>query len=141
MSVTVAANDGLTICHIGSGGKAIATVPDICLTTVGNAAVPIPYPNMAETADLADGSETVTADGGNSIAIEGCTFSKSSGDEAGDQKGLSSGEIQGEAEFVSFSPDVTIEGKAVARLSDQMILNKGNTICMSGVTSQKKFDK
>ncbi len=140
MAVTVGANGGLTICHVDSGGQAMSTAPDVCNTTCGTAAVPIPYTNIAKVEDLADGSETVTADGGQSIAVEGCTLAQSTGDEAGDQNGLSSGTIQDEAEFVTFSPDVTIEGKAVARLSDQMLLNKGNTVCMSGVTGQKKFN-
>ncbi|MUK51390.1 PAAR-like domain-containing protein [Aliivibrio fischeri] len=132
MAVTISAN-GLSIVHKGSGGKANATLPDVCLTTVGNAVVPIPYGNSAKSTDLANGSKTVTADGGNSIAIKDCSFSKSMGDTGGDKKGIASGTIEGEAKFITSSSTVKIEGKGVCRLSDQMTMNKANTICMSGL--------
>ncbi|PKF48960.1 PAAR-like domain-containing protein [Enterovibrio nigricans] len=131
MSVTINAN-GLSIVHQGSGGEANATLPDVCLTTQGNAVVPIPYGNNAKSADLAGGTATVTADGGNSIAIKGSKFSKSTGDAGGDKKGVSSGTIEAEAEFISASPNVTMEGIGVCRLSDQMTMNKGNTMCLGG---------
>ena len=83
--------------------------------------------------DLSGGSGTVTADGGNPIAIDGCTFSKSAGDEPGSNGGVSSGVNMGEASFISSSPDVTIEGKAVCRLSDKMMMNKANSACMGGI--------
>ncbi|WP_299015588.1 PAAR-like domain-containing protein, partial [uncultured Photobacterium sp.] len=59
MGVTVCA-DGLSVVHKGSGGEANATLPDVCLTTVGKSVVPIPYGNNAKSADLADGSTTVS---------------------------------------------------------------------------------
>ncbi|WP_260260381.1 PAAR-like domain-containing protein [Vibrio intestinalis] len=132
MAVTIAAN-GLSIVHKGSGSEANATLPDVCLTTVGPPVVPIPYGNNAKSADLVDGSTSVSADGGNSIALKGSKFSKSTGDAGGDKKGVSSGTIEAEAEFTSASADVLIEGKGVARLSDQMTMNAGNTMCLSGV--------
>lgn len=132
MGVTVCAN-GLSVVHKGSGGEANATLPDVCLTTMGNSVVPIPYGNNAKSADLADGTTTVSMDGGNSIAIEGSKFSASTGDAGGDKKGISSGTIEAEAEFISSSPTVIIEGKGVCRLSDQMTMNKANTMCLGGV--------
>lgn len=42
MAVTISAN-GLSVVHKGSGGEANATLPDVCLTTVGKPVVPIPY--------------------------------------------------------------------------------------------------
>jgi len=131
MAVTIAAN-GLSVVHKGSGGEANATLPDVCLTTVGKPVVPIPYGNNAKSADLVDGSTSVSADGGNSIALKGSKFSKSTGDAGGDKKGVSSGTIEAEAEFISASADVLIEGKGVARLSDQMTMNAGNTMCLGG---------
>ncbi len=129
---TVTVN-GLTMCHKGSKGIATSTLPDICLTKVGKPVVPVNYVNVARDEDLVDGSTTVEADGGNSIAIKGCTFSKSTGDEPGTYKGISSGTQLDEAEFISWSMDVTIEGKPVCRLSDKMIMNKGNSACMAGI--------
>ncbi|MEZ8103237.1 PAAR-like domain-containing protein [Vibrio bivalvicida] len=131
MGVTVCAN-GLSVVHKGSGGEANATLPDVCLTTVGNSVVPIPYGNNAKSADLADGTTTVSMDGGNSIAIKGSKFSASTGDAGGDKKGVSSGTIEAEAEFISASPTVKFEGKGVCRLSDQMTMNKANTMCLGG---------
>ncbi|MBN3573559.1 PAAR-like domain-containing protein [Vibrio neptunius] len=131
MAVTVNAN-GLSVVHKGSGGEANATLPDVCLTTVGNAVVPIPYGNNAKSADLVDGTTTVTMDGGNSIAIKGSKFSASTGDAGGDKKGIASGTIEAAAEFISASPTVSIEGKGVCRLSDQMTMNNANTMCLGG---------
>ncbi|MDA0116894.1 PAAR-like domain-containing protein [Vibrio sp. T11.5] len=132
MAVTVNAN-GLSVVHKGSGGEANATLPDVCLTTVGNAVVPIPYGNNAKSADLVDGTTTVTMDGGNSIAIKGSKFSASTGDAGGDKKGIASGTIEAAAKFISASPTVSIEGKGVCRLSDQMTMNNANTMCLGGV--------
>ncbi len=131
MAVTVSAN-GLSVIHQGSGGEANATLPDVCLTKAGKPVVPIPYPNNAKSADLGGGSSTVTADGGNSIAIKGSVFSKSVGDAAGDHKGIASGTIEGQAEFITASPTVKIEGMGVCRLSDQMTMNNANTMCLGG---------
>lgn len=133
LAATVGAN-GLSVVHQGSGGEASADSPDVCATTVGNSTVNIAYGNSAKSSDLADGSTTVTMDGGNSVALKGSTFSTSSGDEGGDKKGVSSGTIQGEAAFTSASPTVKIEGQGVARQSDSMTMNSGNTLC-SGVNN------
>jgi hypothetical protein len=125
--------EGLPLCHAGSGGIATASSPDVCKTQVGPAVVPIPYPNIAEDKDLVDGSETVLADGGMSIAIEGSKLSKSTGDEGGSIGGVSSGIIQGEAEFTSFGSTVMIEGKPCVRHTDTLTMNKQNTVCMGGI--------
>ncbi|RYU64315.1 DUF3289 family protein [Aliivibrio finisterrensis] len=131
MTVTINAN-GLSIIHKGSGGEANATLPDVCATTIGKSTVNIAYGNNAKSSDLVNGTTTITADGGHPIAIKGSKFSKSTGDEGGDKKGVSSGTIQGEAEFISGSPTVLFEGKGVCRLSDQMTMNSGNTMCLGG---------
>jgi hypothetical protein len=125
--------EGLPLCHAGSGGIATASAPDVCKTQVGPAVVPIPYPNIAEDKDLVDGSETVLADGGMSIAIEGSKLSKSTGDEGGSIGGVSSGITQGEAEFTSFGSSVMIEGKPCVRHTDTLTMNKQNTVCMGGI--------
>ena len=140
MAVTINAN-GLSIIHKGSGGEANATLPDICATTIGPSTVNIAYGNNAKSSDLVNGTKTVTADGGNPIAIKGSKFSKSTGNEAGDKKGITSGTIQGEAEFISGSPTVLIEGKGVCRLSDQMTMNSGNTMCLGGAQNPSISDE
>ncbi|MFS1891572.1 PAAR-like domain-containing protein [Vibrio lentus] len=92
----------------------------------------MPYGNNAKSADLAGGTTTVSMDGGNSIAIKGSKFSASTGDAGGDKKGVASGTIEAEAEFISASPTVKFEGIGVCRLSDQMTMNKANTMCLGG---------
>ncbi|MDD9180266.1 MULTISPECIES: DUF4150 domain-containing protein [Aliivibrio] len=131
MAATIGAN-GLSVVHKGSGGEASADSPDVCATTTGKSTSNIAYGNSAKSSDLAGGSTTVTMDGGNSVALKGSIFSKSTGDEGGDKKGVSSGTIQGEAAFITASPTVKIEGQGVARQSDSMTMNSGNTLC-SGV--------
>jgi len=124
MGVTVAANKR-TVVHADSGGTSLA-FPDVCLTQVGPAVVPIPYPNVAMSSDLGGGAQTVKADG-NPLGHEKSNFKKSIGDEAGDKKGMASGSIQKQAEFTSFSFDVQVEGNGVVRAFDTMIHNNKNT--------------
>ncbi|MBU1169904.1 MAG: IS66 family insertion sequence element accessory protein TnpB [Proteobacteria bacterium] len=58
MPATVSVN-GRTVVHKKSDGKSIV-FPDVCLTQCGPAVVPIPYPNMAQSSDMANGSQTVS---------------------------------------------------------------------------------
>lgn len=124
MGVTVAANKR-TVVHKDSGGTSVA-FPDICLTQCGPPVVPIPYPNIGKSSDLDNGASSVKADG-QPMGHEKSFFSKTTGDEPGDKKGIASGTTTGKAEFVSFSFDVTVEGKGVARAMDLMIHNNKNT--------------
>lgn len=124
MGVTVSVNKR-TVVHKESGGKSIA-MPDVCLTQCGPAVVPIPYPNMAQSGDMDNGAQTVKADG-NPMGHEKSFFKKSTGDEAGANKGVASGTIQGKAQFASFSFDVQVEGKGVVRAFDSMVHNNKNT--------------
>lgn len=131
MAVTINVN-GLTQCHLGSNGIVRATLPDICKTpTASNK--PLPYPNIAYSADLANGTETVFADGGNSCAIKGSEFSKSIGDELGSGGGVKSGTYLDRATWLSWSPNVFLDGEAACRLSDKMLMNDGNTASLGGV--------
>ncbi len=133
MGVTINVNN-LTLCHKGSGGIATATVPDVCKTPPGP--VPIPYPNVAMSSDLAKGTTTVQADGGNMCANHGSEFSRSTGDEAGVGGGVVSGVFTKEATWISFSFDVKLEGKGACRLTDKMFMNHSNTVCLSGLIQQ-----
>lgn len=121
MSTTVIVNH-ITVVHKGTGGSSMASAPDFCKTPTPAGPTPMPYPNIAEAQDLADGSSTVTADG-EPIALKSSAFSKSTGDEAGSAGGVASGVIQGKAKFALYSMDVKVEGQNVARLSDSMTMN------------------
>jgi hypothetical protein len=123
--VTVGVNN-LSVVHKGSGGVTIA-FPDVCKTPTPGGPVPIPYPNVAQSSDTADGANSVTADG-NPICVKDSNFRISTGDEAGSAGGgVVSNKIKGKAEFVNFSFDVTAEGKNVARAFDLMLHNDKNT--------------
>jgi hypothetical protein len=132
MAVTVSVND-LTLCHKGSNGVARATMPDVCKTPAPGSPVPIPYPNKAVSGDLAKGTTTVMADGGNMCANDGSEFSCSTGDEPGSVGGVKSGVHTKEATWISYSFDVKLEGKGACRHTDKMLMNHGNTACLSGL--------
>jgi len=136
MGLTVMVNPGgagLTLCHKGSIGITMATVPDVCKTPTPAGPVPIPYPNIAMSSDLVQGTTTVTADGGNMCANKPSMFVKSTGDEPGTAGGVKSGVFIKEATWIMYSMDVKLEGKNACRLSDKMWHNKQNTVNASGV--------
>jgi hypothetical protein len=130
MTITININ-GLTLCHQSSGGVSAATIPDVCKTPPNS--LPIPYPNIAFSRDLANGTTTVTADGGNKCANYGSEFSKSTGDEPGTLGGVKSGTFMKEATWITYSFDVKLEGKGACRLTDKMFHNHQNTVNMAGL--------
>jgi hypothetical protein len=131
MPVTVNINN-LTLCHKGSNGISIATIPDVCKTPSPGGPVPIPYPNIAMSSDLMKGTTTVKADGGNMCAKYGSEFFKSTGDEPGVAGGVKSSVFIKEATWITYSFDVKLEGKGACRLTDKMFHNHQNTVNMGG---------
>jgi len=130
MSVSININ-GLTLCHRGSGGVTHNTLPDVCKTP--DKAIPIPYQNEAYSRDLAKGTTSVFADGGNMIANLGSNFAKSVFDEAGSMGGVVSGTNKAEAEWITHSFDVFFQGKPACRLTDKMFMNHRNTVNLAGL--------
>ncbi len=124
MPVTVGANN-LSVIHQGSAGISTA-FPDVCKTPSPAGPVPIPYPNIAQSSDTAQGASTVNCDG-NPVCVKDSNFKMSTGDEAGSAGGVASNKIKGKAEFVNFSFDVKFEGKNVPRAFDLMLHNEKNT--------------
>ncbi|MEJ8849312.1 DUF4150 domain-containing protein [Variovorax rhizosphaerae] len=125
MPVTVAVNF-MSVVHAGSNGITMA-FPDVCKTPVPPAPpVPIPYPNIAQSSDTAQGASTVKCDG-NPPCVKDSNFKMSTGDEAGSLMGVASNKVKGKAEFVNFSFDVKFDGKNVARAMDLMLHNDKNT--------------
>ncbi len=114
------------IAHGGSNGMSIA-FPDVCLTPSPAGPVPIPYPNIARSADVSGGPTSVKVDGA-MPATKGATYSRSSGDEAGTAGGVASGCNMGAAEFMLYSFDVKFDGQNVCRLGDMLTHNKKNTV-------------
>src|ERR1700759_3737956 len=131
MPITVNAN-GLSVVHRGSGGIESATMTDVCKTpSPPGSPTPFPYPNIALSTDLAQGTMTVSVDG-QMAAIQGANFAKSTGDEPGVAGGVVSNVVMMEASFISFSPTVMMDGAPVCRLTDKMLMNHGNTVCLGG---------
>src|SRR5688572_18695020 len=85
MSISIKVNGSSnSLAHKGNGGITQSTLPDVCKTPTPAGPVPLPYPIIVSLArDLASGTTTVKADGGNSIAIKGSEFSRCTGDEPG----------------------------------------------------------
>jgi len=125
MGVTVGVNN-LSVVHAGSSGTTIA-FPDVCKTPSPAGPVPIPYPNIAQSSDTADGAKSVKTDG-NPVCVKDSNFRMSTGDEAGSAGGgVASSKIKGKAEFVNYSFDVKIKKKNVPRALDLMLHNEKNT--------------
>jgi hypothetical protein len=126
MPATVGVNPPETAVHKGSIGIA-KTELDVCKTPTPGGPVPIPYPNIALSAQTADGSTTVKFDG-ESILLKTSNFGLSQGDEAGSIGGVKSNVIKGQADPMNYSFDVKVEGQSVVRRSDPMMQNKQNAI-------------
>jgi len=120
-----------SLVHKGSNGFSKATIPDVCKTPTPGGPVPMPYPNIAQAATLANGTTTVKADG-MMIAIKGSEFSLSNGDEAGTVGGVKSNTFIKEATWILYSFDVKMDGKNACRLSDKMFHNHENTVNAMG---------
>ncbi|WP_429930656.1 PAAR-like domain-containing protein [Agrobacterium vitis] len=127
MQETVSIN-GLTLCHKHSDGWVRSTLPDVCRSPDK----PVPYTNTAYARDLAKGTTTVFSHGGAMNGIKGSEFYRSFGDEPGSGGGVKSGVHLDRATWLSWSPNVFMEGRNVTRLTDRMLLNKGNTISAGG---------
>jgi hypothetical protein len=120
------------VAHKGSGGMS-PVFPDVCKTPSPGGPVPIPYPViMSLSKDLANGTTSVKADGGNMIAIKGSEYSRCMGDEAGTAGGVVSSTNMKEATWILYSFDVKMDGGNACRKTDKMKMNHGNTICMGG---------
>jgi uncharacterized Zn-binding protein involved in type VI secretion len=115
----------LSIVNQDSGGTT-AAFPDVCKVPTSGGTISIPFPNIAQSADSADGSVTVSVDG-KPICLKDSCFSTSTGDEAGSVGGVKSGTTKGKAEFINAAFDVKVEGKGVARSGDLMVSNSKNT--------------
>lgn len=131
MPVTINVN-GLTITHKGSGGSHKNSAPDVCKTP--GKGVPVAYAITAVNTDIAQGTTTVLADGGNMIANKPSIFTRCTGDEAGSMGGVVSGTTASKSEWITYSPNVFMEGQNVCRLTDKLFMNSKNTIC--GQTGQ-----
>lgn len=105
----------------------VVTGPDVCKTPTPGGPVPIPYPNIAKSGDLAKGSKNVSINGA-PVCLDSSNFSTSIGDDAGVLKGVISNTHKGKAHPINGSFDVKIEGKSVVRNVDMFSGNDKNTL-------------
>ncbi|MFP2926115.1 PAAR-like domain-containing protein [Pyxidicoccus sp. 3LG] len=118
--------NGMTPVTTESEGKVVG-FPDVCKAPGPGGPVPIPFPNIAMSRDLENGSRTVRINGA-PVALSDSYIGKSTGNEAGTAGGgVVSGKTKGRAHPVNFSFDVRIEGKPVVRNLDPFTLNDHNT--------------
>ncbi|MGX9979070.1 DUF4150 domain-containing protein [Methylobacterium fujisawaense] len=120
--------NGLYMCHKNSEGLTRSTLPDVCKSPVQ----PAPYTNVAFGRDLYNGTVTVRSHGGAPNGVKGSEFHTSIGDEPGVGGGVKSGTVKAEATWLSWSPNVFMEGQPVTRHTDKMLMNHGNTISAGG---------
>ena len=134
MTVTVKVNGAAnSLVHKGSSGISMATIPDVCKTPSPGGPIPIPYPNISQSATLDKGTTTVKADGGMMIAIKGSEFSLSNGDNSGVAGGVKSSRFMKESTWILYSFDVKMDGRNACRLTDKKFQNHENTADLSGL--------
>ncbi len=132
MPVTVKVNGTVnSLVHKGSNHISAATMPDVCKTPSPGGPIPIPYPNISQSATLAKGTTTVKADG-MMIATKGSEFSLSNGDNAGVAGGVKSSTFMKESMWILYSFDVKMDGNNACRLSDKKFQNHENTADLMG---------
>jgi hypothetical protein len=133
MPVTIKVNGtNLSLVHKFSSGISTATIPDVCKTPSPGGPVPIPYPNIAQSITLSNGTATVKGDKV-MAANKGSKFGISNGDNAGVAGGVKSNVFMKEATWILYSFDVKMDGKNAARFTDKMFHNSENTLNAAGV--------
>ncbi len=107
-----------TIVHAGDDLQHTCATPDVCKTPSPGGPVPVPYPNVAASRDLAKGTKRVKIANA-SVAIEGSHLKTSVGDEPGTAGGgLISAKTKGKLTWGNASANVRFEGKGVVRFGD-----------------------
>ena len=108
-------------------GVSAAASPDVCFSPgAPMPGVPVPYPNTAIAKDLDNLSRTVFFKGTGGALEDFSYFSTSYGDEPatpGLKKGVITSQIKGKAYFKTWSMNVKVEGKGVARHLDTVTHN------------------
>lgn len=122
--------EGMGFFHKGSGGKGVAP-GDVCLSPPPPPAgpAPVPYVNMLQASDLAQGSRTVKIQGEPTALENASHVSTSTGNEAGTQGGgVVTHKTKGKGSFKLWSFVVKAEGKGVARHGDTMEQNTASPV-------------
>jgi len=133
MPVTIQVNGTVnSLVHKMSNGISTATIPDVCKTPSPGGPVPIPYPNIAQSITLSNGTTTVKGDK-MMAAVKGSKFALSNGDNAGVAGGVKSSTFMKEATWILYSFDVKLDGKNACRFTDKMFHNSENAANLAGL--------
>lgn len=107
--------------------------PDVCITPVGPAQVPIPYPNIAQLNQASgitneSGKELLVGPNSLPVLLLDSEVSTTSGDEAGSGGGVQSGSIKGRCQVTQASGSVIYgpNKKGIARFMDTTQQNNNN---------------
>lgn len=122
--------EGMGFFHKGSGGKGVAP-GDACLSppTPPAGPLPVPYVNMLQASDLANGSKSVKIQGEPTALEDASYVSTSTGNEAGTQGGgVVTHKTKGKGSFKLWSFVVKVEGKGVDRHGDTMEQNTASPL-------------
>jgi len=130
---TISVNPPKTPVTEGSGGKALATTPNVCKMPGPPAPfVPTPLPNIGTSMDRLNKATATVKFEGKKVAIKGSYFmSQPSADVAsqGTGGGIISAKTQGKTEWLApGSMDVKAEGKNIQLLGDAMGNNGGSPV-------------
>lgn len=120
-----------------AGGQALSST-DVCKTQVGNAVVPIPYPNTVQLADAEGFSQKVLLAGGNALTLASSVTSSITGPGPNIIGGVVSSTMNNKCKFTTGSTKVFIEGHPAVRLNDPSMQNKNNCPGMVNSPSQTK---
>lgn len=125
MATTV--NQGISVTSTTSNHVAVNKAPDVCFTPDKKAV--IPHSNTVNTSNATEHTtpKTQISEGPVVRQSDAIGPSSTSGDGGACGKGVGSGTCMKEARTVSASPNVTAEGKPVARNTDPTTQNHGNT--------------
>ncbi|MEL7092185.1 MAG: DUF4150 domain-containing protein [Pseudomonadota bacterium] len=119
--------------HSGKQGKIICLAPDVCLTPVGNAIVPIPYMIISQLSWAETTAPSTILTGQEAFTMASRT-NKVTGDEPGTKGGVKSGVNKGYCRPISKKTNVFVEGRELIQNDNLYDMNcngpngPGNTV-------------
>lgn len=119
--------------HSGKQATIVCLAPDVCLTPVGNAIVPIPYMIISQLSWSETTAKSTTLTGEEAFTMASRT-NKVTGDEPGVKGGVKSGVNKGWCRPISKKTNVFVEGRELIQNDNLYDMNcngpngPGNTV-------------
>lgn len=107
--------------------RIVSLSPDVCLTPIGKAVVPIPYPIVDFCGHDDNYTPSVRFTGKKAMVMRSRT-THVHGDAPGTRKGIKSGTVESVCEPIGHADQVRAEGSHVIRHLDRFKMNSGNTV-------------